>query len=61
VDTAAQFMAEMYGRLAQGDALGEAASFSRKQLHAQPLRGSAPRLDGASGLRGRAGSAISAE
>jgi hypothetical protein len=39
VDTAAQFMAELYGRLAQGDALGEAASFARKQLHAQPLRG----------------------
>jgi tetratricopeptide (TPR) repeat protein len=31
-------MAEMYGRLVQGDALGEAASFARKQLHAQPLR-----------------------
>src|ERR1039458_1359986 len=39
VDTAAQFMAELYGRLAQGDALGEAASFARKQLHDQPLRG----------------------
>ena len=39
VDTAAQFMAELYGRLAEGDALGEAASFARKQLHAQPLRG----------------------
>jgi hypothetical protein len=38
VVTAAQFMAEMYGRLVQGDALGEAASFARKQLHAQPLR-----------------------
>lgn len=39
VDTAAQFMADLYGRLAQGDALGEAASFARKQLHDQPLRG----------------------
>jgi hypothetical protein len=39
VDTAARFMAELYGRLAQGDALGEAASFARKQLHAQPRRG----------------------
>jgi tetratricopeptide (TPR) repeat protein len=38
VDTAAQFMAELYGRLTQGDALGEAASFARKQLHDQPLR-----------------------
>src|SRR5580658_7609553 len=39
VDTAAQFMAKLYERLTQGDALGEAASFARKQLHAQPLRG----------------------
>jgi hypothetical protein len=39
VDTAAQFMAELYGRLAEGDALGEAASFARKQLYDQPLRG----------------------
>src|ERR1017187_5730104 len=39
VNTAAQFMAELYGRLAEGDVLGEAASFARKQLHAQPLRG----------------------
>lgn len=39
VDTAAQFMAELYGRLAEGDTLGEAASFARKQLHDQPLRG----------------------
>src|ERR1017187_591636 len=39
VDTAAQFMADLYERLAEGDALGEAASFARKQLHAQPLRG----------------------
>src|ERR1022692_4172180 len=38
VDTAAQFMGQMYDRLAQGDALGEAASFARKQLHDQPLR-----------------------
>jgi tetratricopeptide (TPR) repeat protein len=39
VDTAAQFMADLYSRLAHGDALGEAASFARKQLHDQPLRG----------------------
>jgi len=39
VDTAAQFMAGLYGRLADGDALGEAASFARKQLYDQPLRG----------------------
>ena len=39
VETAAQFMADLYGRLAQGDALGEAVTFGRKQLHAQPLRG----------------------
>src|ERR1039457_6323301 len=39
VDTAAQFMGQIYDRLAQGDALGEAASFARKQLHDQPLRG----------------------
>jgi tetratricopeptide (TPR) repeat protein len=39
VDTAAQFMAALYGRLTQGDALGEAASFARKQLHDQPVRG----------------------
>ncbi|HXM45230.1 MAG TPA: CHAT domain-containing protein [Bryobacteraceae bacterium] len=38
VDTAAQFIAKLYERLTQGDALGEAASFARKQLHAQPLR-----------------------
>src|ERR1022692_3501835 len=38
VDTAAQFMGQIYDRLAQGDALGEAASFARKQLHDQPLR-----------------------
>lgn len=38
VDTAAQFMAGLYRRLAQGNALGDAASFARKQLHAQPLR-----------------------
>jgi hypothetical protein len=38
VVTAAQFMADMYGHLAQGEPLGEAASFARKQLHAQPLR-----------------------
>src|ERR1017187_5566006 len=38
VDTAAQFMADLYERLAEGDARGEAASFARKQLHDQPLR-----------------------
>jgi tetratricopeptide (TPR) repeat protein len=39
VETAAQFMADLYGRLAQGDALGEAVTLARKQLHDQPLRG----------------------
>jgi hypothetical protein len=39
VETAAQFMADLYGRLVQGDTLGEAVTFGRKQLHAQPLRG----------------------
>ncbi len=39
VDTAAQFVAKLYERLAEGDSLGEAASFARKQLNDQPLRG----------------------
>lgn len=39
VETAARFMADFYGRLAQGDALGEAVTFGRKQLHVQPWRG----------------------
>ena len=39
VETAARFMADLYGRIARGDALGEAVSFGRKQLSAQPLRG----------------------
>jgi tetratricopeptide (TPR) repeat protein len=39
VETAARFMADLYGRLARGDALGEAVSFGRKQLRDQPLRG----------------------
>jgi hypothetical protein len=39
VVTAAQFMANVYERLMHGDTLGEAVSFGRKQLEAQPLRG----------------------
>jgi tetratricopeptide (TPR) repeat protein len=39
VVTAAQFMASVYERLMHGDTLGEAVSFGRKQLEAQPLRG----------------------
>jgi tetratricopeptide (TPR) repeat protein len=39
VVTAAQFMAGVYERLMHGDTLGEAVSFGRKQLEAQPLRG----------------------
>lgn len=38
VVTAAQFVAELYARLARGDQLGEAVSLGRKQLHDQPLR-----------------------
>jgi len=38
VVTAAQFMKDLYERLVHGDALGEAASFARKQLHVQPMR-----------------------
>jgi tetratricopeptide (TPR) repeat protein len=37
--TAAQFMANVYERLMHGDTLGEAVSFGRKQLDAQPMRG----------------------
>jgi hypothetical protein len=39
VVTAAQFMVDVYERLMHGDTLGEAVSFGRKQLEAQPLRG----------------------
>jgi tetratricopeptide (TPR) repeat protein len=39
VVTAAQFMVDVYERLLRGDELGEAVSFGRKQLEAQPLRG----------------------
>jgi tetratricopeptide (TPR) repeat protein len=39
VVTAAQFMVDVYGRLMGGDELGEAVSYGRKQLEAQPLRG----------------------
>ncbi|MBU0908772.1 MAG: CHAT domain-containing protein [Proteobacteria bacterium] len=38
VVTACQFIAEVYESLASGHALGEAVSFGRKQLEAQPLR-----------------------
>ena len=38
VETAAQFVADLYASLARGRTLGEAASLGRKQLHAQPLR-----------------------
>ena len=38
VETAAQFMADLYGPLVEGLTLGEAVSFGRKQLGAQPLR-----------------------
>ncbi len=38
VKTAAQFVADLYAALAEGQALGEAVSYGRKQLHAQPLR-----------------------
>ena len=39
VVTAAQFMVDVYERLMRGDGLGEAVSFGRKQLEAQPMRG----------------------
>jgi len=38
VVTAAQFVADLYVALAQGQALGEAVSLGRKQLHDNPLR-----------------------
>jgi len=38
VDTAAQFVADLYVALAQGQTLGEAVTLGRKQLHASPLR-----------------------
>ena len=38
VETAAQFMASLYGSLAQGYTVGEAVTLGRKQLAAQPLR-----------------------
>jgi hypothetical protein len=38
VETAAQFMADLYGPLAQGYTVGEAVTLGRKQLDAQPLR-----------------------
>lgn len=38
VVTAAQFVADLYTSLAQGQTLGEAVSMGRKQLAAQPLR-----------------------
>jgi tetratricopeptide (TPR) repeat protein len=38
VVTAAQFVADLYASLAQGQSLGEAVSMGRKQLAAQPLR-----------------------
>ncbi len=38
VETAAQFMADFYGPLAQGYTVGEAVAVGRKQLAAQPLR-----------------------
>jgi tetratricopeptide (TPR) repeat protein len=39
VVTAAQFMADLYGSLVQGQTLGQAVTLGRKQLQAQPLRG----------------------
>ncbi|HKZ86352.1 MAG TPA: CHAT domain-containing protein, partial [Anaerolineae bacterium] len=38
VVTAAQFVADLYAALAQGQSLGEAVTLGRKQLAAQPLR-----------------------
>jgi tetratricopeptide (TPR) repeat protein len=38
VHTAAQFVADLYGALAQGQTLGEAVTLGRKQLNASPLR-----------------------
>jgi tetratricopeptide (TPR) repeat protein len=39
VETAARFVTDLYSRLLDGDTLGQAVTFGRKQLHAQPLRG----------------------
>lgn len=39
VDTAAQFMADLYGSLVQGQTLGQAVTLGRKQLATQSLRG----------------------
>ncbi len=39
VETAARFMKDLYERLMRGDTLGEAVSYGRVQLEAQPLRG----------------------
>ena len=38
VETAARFMKDLYERLVHGDTLGEAVTFGRVQLDAQPLR-----------------------
>ncbi|MAG35182.1 MAG: hypothetical protein CL878_02895 [Dehalococcoidia bacterium] len=38
VVTAAQFVADLYGALTQGQSLGEAVTLGRKQLHDQPER-----------------------
>jgi tetratricopeptide (TPR) repeat protein len=38
VESAAQFVGELYARLVEGNPLGEAASLGRKQLADQPLR-----------------------
>jgi hypothetical protein len=38
VATAAQFVADLYGMLAQGHSMGEAVTLGRKQLSQQPLR-----------------------
>ena len=38
VETAAQFMADLYGPLAHGYTVGEAVTAGRKQLDAQPMR-----------------------
>src|SRR6185295_9007134 len=38
VVTAAQFVADLYAALTQGQTLGEAVTLGRKQLHTQPLR-----------------------
>jgi tetratricopeptide (TPR) repeat protein len=38
VVTAAQFVGDVYGALAQGQSIGQAVSLGRKQLHSQPNR-----------------------